>query len=111
MTATPVNSVSLVVTQTAVNSPRHVREFWNETFHREKEGGKQEREEEEGKKAPPQGVPDLGDEAFWMGTQISTALYVLKGHSFIRISVGGAGDQTSKLDKSKKLAQFALKRL
>ncbi len=68
-------------------------------------------EEEEGKKSPPQRVADLGDEAFWTGTQISTALYVLKGDSYIRISVGGAGDQALKLEKSRKLAEFALKRL
>ncbi len=115
MTVTPVNSVSVVVTQTAANSPRHVREFWNETFHRkdhpDKPGAERDGEEEERKKAPPETVPDLGDEAFWMGTQVSTALYVLKGESFLRISVGGAGDQAVKLEKSKTLAQFALNRL
>ncbi len=46
-----------------------------------------------------------------MGTQISTTLYVLKGDCFVRISVGGAGDQAVKLEKSRKLAEFALKRL
>jgi hypothetical protein len=38
-------------------------------------------------------------------------LYVLKGNEFIRVSVGGAGDEASKIDKSKKLAQMVLKRL
>ncbi len=47
-----------------------------------------------------------------MGSAISNALYVLKGDCFIRISVGGAvGDTSSKLEKSKKLAEFALTRL
>ncbi len=118
-TVTPVNSVGLVITQTAPKSSgRRVPDFWKETFHRaegEKEGAKKEEEEEEDeeeeKKLPPQPVTDLGDEAFWTGTQISTALYVLKGDSYIRISVGGAGDQAAKLEKSRKLAQFALKRL
>ncbi len=115
-TVTPVNSVSLVLLQTAVKSPRHVRDFWKETFHREeeqeKEGGKKESEEKK-KKSPPQRVADLGEEAFWVGTQISSALYVLKGDSYLRISVGGGGggDVATKLEKSKKLAQFALKRL
>ncbi len=112
-TVTPVNSVGLVITQTAPKSSgRRVPDFWKETFHRaegEKEGAKKEEDDE--KKSPPQPVTDLGDEAFWTGTQISTALYVLKGDSYIRISVGDAGDQAAKLEKSRKLAQFALKRL
>jgi len=36
---------------------------------------------------------------------------VLKGNSFLRLSVGGAGDQASKIKKSKELAEMALKRL
>lgn len=117
VTVTPVNSVSLVITQTGAKSAgRSVRDFWKETFQRgeapEKEAGeKKDGEEEDEKKSPPQKVDDLGDEAFWMGTQVSTALYVLKGDSFLRISVGGAGDQAAKLEKSRKLAAFALRRL
>ncbi len=116
ITVTPVNSVSLVITQTGAKADRSVRDFWKETFHRgeapEKEAGeKKGGEEEEEKKSPPQKVDDLADEAFWMGTQISTALYVLRGDSYIRISVGGAGDHAAKLEKSRKLAEFALKRL
>ncbi len=115
MTVTPVNSVSVVITQSAPKASHGVREFWEQTFHRkadeDRPGGETEGDEEGEKKAPPQGVPELGDEAFWMGTQISTALYVLKGDSYIRISVGGAGDQAVKLEKSRKLAEFALKRL
>jgi len=36
---------------------------------------------------------------------------VLKGNSYIRISVGGAGDQATKIKKSKALAQMVLKHL
>ncbi len=115
MTTTPANSVSIVIIQSASKSARGVREFWQETFHRKAgddgPGGDREDEGEEEKKAPPQEVRDLGEEAFWMGIQISTALYVLKEDSYVRISVGGAGDQTTKLDKSRKLAEFALNRL
>ena len=39
------------------------------------------------------------------------ALYALKGSNVVRISVGGAGDQAAKIDKSKKLAQVVLKRI
>ena len=44
-------------------------------------------------------------------SRVGGALYVLKGESYIRISVGGAGDQAQKLEKSKTLAAFVLKRL
>jgi hypothetical protein len=36
---------------------------------------------------------------------------VLKGNSYIRISVGGPGDQATKIKKSKDLAEMVLKRL
>jgi hypothetical protein len=117
---TTTNSVSLVVAQRGEGTEaRDPKEFWRETFHRaegseearERDKGKG-REEEEEKKSPPQKIEGLGDEAFWEGSHISTALYVLKGDCFIRISVGGAvGDTSTKLEKSKKLANFALKRL
>jgi hypothetical protein len=117
---TPVNSVNVAVTERGDGAQaRDPKEFWRETFHRaaeseealERDKGKG-REEEEEKKSPPQQIDGLGDEAYWLGAHISTALYVLKGDRFIRISVGGAvGDTSTKLEKSKKLAQFALKRL
>jgi hypothetical protein len=117
---TSSNSISLTVTQKSDGADaRHPKEFWRETFHRdpdanetrekEKESGREEEKEE--KKSPPQKIDGLGNEAFWMGTQVGTALYVLKGDCFLRISVGGAGDVASKLEKSKKLAGFALERL
>jgi hypothetical protein len=117
---TAVNSISVVVTERGEGAEaRDPKEFWRETFHRaeeSEEAGEQEkgkgREEEEEKKSPPQKIDGLGDEAYWIGAHISTALYVLRGDCFIRISVGGAaGDTSTKLEKSKKLAQFALKRL
>jgi hypothetical protein len=39
------------------------------------------------------------------------ALYVLKNDLFFRLSIGGAGDQQAKLNKSKTLAQKILKKL
>jgi hypothetical protein len=36
---------------------------------------------------------------------------VLKGNCYIRISVGGAGDQAQKIESSKKLALAVLNRL
>lgn len=69
-----------------------------------------EREEEE-EGAPPKKVNGVGEEAFWTGNRVGGALYVLKKNSFIRISVGGQGDEAAKINKSKALAQKALSRL
>ena len=60
---------------------------------------------------PPEKIDGVGDEAFWLGNRFGGVLYVLKGNSFFRISVGGAGDKAAKIDKSKKLAQMVLKRI
>jgi hypothetical protein len=113
------NSVSLLVAQKGDgNAGRDPREFWRETFHREKtrendedrDREKKERgEEEEG--APPKKVGGIGDEAFWMGNRVGGALYVLKGNSYVRVSIGGPADQASKIKRSKALAQKAIARL
>ena len=127
------NSISLVVTERGDGSgARDPKEFWEETFgkaeedekdrepstssekEREKEKlrkrNREEREEEE-REVPPQKIAGLGDEAFWTGTRVGGALYALKGNRYIRISVGGAGTQQAKINRSKALAQFALKRM
>jgi hypothetical protein len=111
---TPVNSVVLTVTRKADGAnARDPRESWHELFYvehpreREKEREKDKESEEKG----PQKVEGVGDDAFWSGSRVGGALYVLKGESYFRISVGGAGDQAQKLEKSKTLAAFVLKRL
>jgi len=131
---TSSNSVVLNVTTAAetggVASPR---QFWEDTFGKEEREGKDkagserererekraekaktkergvEGEEEEG--APPERVQGLGDESFWIASRVGGALYVLKKDFFFRISVGGAGDEKSKLKKSRTLAQQVLKRI
>jgi hypothetical protein len=104
---TPVNSVVLTVTRKAEGG-RDPSESWQEIFHREKAP---ERKKEEGEEKEPLKVEGIGDEAFWTGNRVGGALFVLKGNAYIRISVGGAGDQAAKIDKSKTLAASALKRL
>lgn len=105
------NSISLTLTQRSDGpDARDPKEFWNETFHDEKKEEKK-RDEEEEKGAPPEKIDGVGDEAFWLGNRFGGALYVLKGNSFFRISVGGAGDKAAKIDKSKKLAEMVLKRI
>ncbi|MDT4954073.1 MAG: hypothetical protein QOJ02_2211, partial [Acidobacteriota bacterium] len=39
------------------------------------------------------------------------ALYVLEGKSYLRLSIGGGGDVSARINKLKTLAQYALKRL
>ena len=66
-------------------------------------------EEEEGSTAIK--VDGLGDEAFWMGDARGGILYVLKGRSYLRISLGGADDQDTRLAKAKALATAAMSRM
>ena len=114
------NSISLQVTQRAEGSAsRDPREFWKETFshesksererEREKKEKREREEEEEG--APPQRVTGVGDEAFWVGSRIGGALYVLKGNSYLRVSIGGGGPQSDKIQRLKSLAQKVTERL
>jgi hypothetical protein len=127
------NSISLVVTQKGDGAgARDPKEFWKATFDKESEGERgnerdkrsekerkeeakkardRNREEEEKEAALRQKIAGAGDEAFWTGSLVGGALYVLKGNTYLRVSVGGAGDQQTKINKSKALARLALKRL
>ena len=104
------NSVVLTVTQEAAGTEAGaVKKSWEQIFSA---AGKREHEgEEKEEKQPPLKVEGLGEAAFWVGSHVGGALYVLQGESYIRISVGGPGDTAAKIDKSKRLAEFALKRL
>lgn len=112
------NSISFQVTQRGDgSSARDPKEFWTETFHRERKSEKERdrkkdrEEEEERDKAPPQKVAGVGDEAFWVGSRIGGALYVLKDNSYVRVSIGGAVPEMEKLKRSKSLAQKITERL
>jgi len=109
MLPTSSNSISLTVTQKGGTDLRDPKERWKAMFHREKA---EKKESEEGeKKIEPEKIAGLGDEAFWIGTRVGGELYALKGESFIRISIGGTGDASNKLNKTKALAEMVLKRL
>lgn len=133
-TTTPSKSVSLEVTQRLSAQPGALspREFWRESFEHEEREGERERkregekekkreaekreggragEEEEEEGNPAMRVAGVGDEAFWASNVKAGALYVLKGDSIIRVSIGGIPDQSLRLEKSKALARLALKRL
>jgi hypothetical protein len=119
------NSVSLMVAQKGEGAGAHdPKEFWRDTFPgdkgKEKEKDKdhdreadrdKKRGEEEEEGAPPQKVAGVGDDAYWTGSRVGGALYVLKGNNYVRISIGGPADQAAKIKKSKALAQKALARL
>ena len=134
-------SLQVTRSNNAQAKPDEAREFWNHTFHKEEKEGEEagrkrgkgeeaekdrrekkeeaekergggrgeEGEEEEG--APPKPVPGVGDEAFWAGGRVAGALYVLKGNAFIRISIGGPGDESAKIEKLKALARKVIARL
>jgi len=125
---TASNSISLSLTQ---NDPdkqgQTVKDFWKERFgksepkneEREKDRAEKKKEPqlekrtegEEEESASLEPVNGIGDEAFWSGSRVGGALYVLKGERYLRISVGGAGDKEAKLKKSKQLAQKAVRKM
>ncbi len=127
------NSISLLVAQKGDGADaKDPKEFWRETFQkgagekegereREREREKKDRdkdkkagvrgEEEEDEGAPPLKVAGVGDDAYWIGSRVGGALYILKGNAYLRISIGGSGDQTKRISKSKTLAQKAMGRL
>jgi hypothetical protein len=117
-TASPSNSVSLVIASAGSVSPRA---FWQKQFHsanpeaeeREKEKpsakGKPAREEEESPR--PRTIQGVGEQAYWVGSPMVGTLYVLKGNSFLRISVGGVREEPARIERSVVLARLALKRL
>jgi hypothetical protein len=118
-------SVSLEVTRSNSGKPgQTIRQFWKDRFpdsvlkekederERERERGKDKEEREsEGETQKPLKITGVGDEAFWTGSAIAGALYVLKGKSYLRLSIGGTDDRDAKIKKLKTLAQHALKRL
>ena len=71
-------------------------------------GGSRDAEEHESSALKVKGV---GDAAVWSGNRAAGALYVLKGDTIVRVSVGGAGSEEQKIERSKKLAARTLRKL
>jgi hypothetical protein len=116
-TPTFAKSVSLsVATQGDRSSPSVPGEFWRNQFHpvRQKKGAstaaetEQFRVEGENEGRKPRVIEGLGDEAFWVGSSISGALYVLLDNAFLRISVGGIREESLRLARSKSVASAAI---
>jgi hypothetical protein len=114
-TGTP-RSISIAVAGPMRSGSRTVtpRQFWREQFHPARRAGssherdRRDREREDAAARPVRGV---GDEAFWSGTRVAGALYVLRGNTFIRVSVGGIQDERERIEKSRQLAAAAITRL
>ena len=105
------DSIVLTVTQNpGGSSSGDPKQSWERIFQDDKET-ESAREKEESKSPPPEKIRDLGDEAFWAPRRFGGTIYVLKGNMYISISVGGSGEQATKLQKSKALAEIVLKRL
>jgi hypothetical protein len=104
------DSIVLTVTQrTEGSDARDPKQSWDEIFHGDKENASAR---EEGKESVgPQKIISLGDEAFWAPQRFGGAMYALKGNIYISVSVGGPGDQATKIQKSKALAEIVLQRL
>ena len=94
---------------------RSPKDFWEETFGRydnnRKESDRTRSEGEERESIPPKKIEGIGEEAFWSSNRFGGILYVLKGDTFISISLGGTDNGDTKIQKSKALAQKALQRL
>jgi hypothetical protein len=119
-TATPSKSISVAIASPGSISPRA---FWQKQFRsgksasaeeakseKELESKKQEKEEDD-ESTRPRAIADVGEQAFWVGGPMVGALYVLKGDTFLRISVGGVREESARIEKSVALARLALKRL
>ena len=95
------------------------RTLWQKWFHGEA-GGKEHdpdmdspqptREEAEEKSTQPVPISGLGDEAFWVPRFVGT-LYVLKGDTVLRISIGGKQNDATRLRKAQTLAESALDKI
>jgi hypothetical protein len=119
------NSISLVVTQRGDGpGARDPMDYWEEKFSeadseaketdRDKDRDKarvQGRSEEEEESARPLKISHVGDDAFWTGNAVGGALYVLKGNAFIRVSIGGSGEQRAQIKKAQALARVVLRHL
>jgi len=121
-TTTFAKSVSLALARASSAKPSALapRKFWQKQFHAPdveedkmrasgKKAQKPEPEDEEARE--PRRIEGLGEDAYWVGTPITGALYVLQGDNFVRISVGGVHEESVRIEKSKILARAVVKRL
>jgi hypothetical protein len=87
--------------------------LWKEYFALEAQEQREESRAAQGKKkkARPQPVSGIGQEAYWVGAGSTGSLYVRKKDVVLRVSVGGGAPEAEKIERSKLLAAKALGRL
>jgi hypothetical protein len=83
--------------------------FWSATFHPQRTEAALARATR--KKDLPRPIAGLGDDAFWTGDSRTGALYMRTGDCVLRISVGGASQESERLRRSRALADAALTHL
>ena len=123
--ATFSKSISLEVTRRRAGEAESPREHWKQMFGRALEKGKEkeveaekgergeeaEREREREGGSRPLSVSGIGEEAFWDGSALGGGLFVRKGDAYLRLSIGGPDPVPVKIERLKKLARYALRRL
>jgi CCR4-NOT transcriptional regulation complex NOT5 subunit len=118
-TANSSKSVSVAIASAGSASPRA---FWQQQFgsgqaasdektEKKTAAGHRVEKEEDEESTRPRTIKGLGEQAYWVGSPMVGALYVLKGDTFLRISVGGVREESARIEKSVALARLALKRL
>jgi hypothetical protein len=120
LTPTFAKSLSVsVASPDSTHSAKTVREYWNHQFHSignkpEERQGAEKRERPESRERPaedqnekPRFIAGLGQEAYWVGSPITGALYVLQDGTFVRVSVGGIREESIRIEKSKAIATAA----
>ena len=105
-------SLALIQPDQKQRGARSPKDFWKEKFdpYRNEEPKAKSADEKEQVSAPKK-IESLGDDAYWVSNRFGGILYLLKGDAFISIGLGGTDDEATKLEKSKVLAQKALRRL
>jgi hypothetical protein len=112
--ATPARSVSVAVAAPDAARPSGLnpREYWRRQFHPSSRADADRREaESERESHQGRAIDGLGEEAYWVGTPIAGAVYVLAGDLFLRVSVGGMKTESARIEKSTALARAILERL
>jgi hypothetical protein len=114
---TDPNSKSVSLEWTRDRVPEGARRQWERLFHPERDvhrddAEKDEREEkgerEERRAATPGPVSGVGEEAYWVPSRASGAIYAFASHAFVRVSVGGEGTDAEKKERATALARSAI---
>jgi len=101
-------SVSLEWTRDRV--PGGARRQWDVLFHEERRDDREkgEKGEREERRAAPHAVSGIGDEAYWVPSRASGAIYAFAPGGFVRVSVGGEGTDAEKKERAAALAKNAI---